>query len=109
MPGTARMQLRQTGQRKNKNVREADPKPRGKKTRNRGTKSKPVPKEDELGTLFDEVEVVDESLQFLNPKELKSCAAPCLVAQKLRVYRHELLGEQDDRVCGGRGMRCNHR
>jgi hypothetical protein len=64
------MSTRQTGQRKNKNAREADPKPRGKMSRNRGTRSKPVPKEGELGTLFDEDEVVEESLQFLNPKEL---------------------------------------
>jgi hypothetical protein len=66
------MSTRQTGQRKNKNVREADPKPKGKRTRNRGTRSKAVPKEGGLGTLFDEVEAVAGSLQFLNQKELKS-------------------------------------
>jgi hypothetical protein len=73
MSGTARMSTRQTGQRKNKNAREADPKPRGKKSRKRGKGSKPVPKEGELGTLFDEVEGVEGSLRFLNTSQLKSC------------------------------------
>jgi hypothetical protein len=48
MSGRARTRSsRQTGQRRNKNVRDSDPK--NKK------KLKGVPKEGELGTLFDEV------------------------------------------------------
>jgi hypothetical protein len=56
-------------------VRDSDPKPKKKRSK-RVTKSKDVakdvPKEGLLGTLFDEVEVVEESFQFLNANELKN-------------------------------------
>jgi hypothetical protein len=72
MSGRARTRsAKNTGQRKNLNTRDSDPKPKSKKSK-RGTKLKGVPKEGLLGTLFEEVEEVEESLQFLNAKELKS-------------------------------------
>jgi hypothetical protein len=61
MSGRARRSARQTGQRHNQNALDSDPKPKSKKSRKRGTKSKDVPKEGELGTLFDEVEEVPQS------------------------------------------------
>ena len=60
-----------TGQRRNQNTRDSDPKPKSKKSK-RGTKAKDVPKQGLLGTLFEEFEGVEESLQFLNEKELKN-------------------------------------
>jgi hypothetical protein len=65
--------VRNTGQRKNQNARDSDPKPKNKKrTSKRGTKLKGVPKGGELGTLFEEVEEVPQSLQLLTAKELKN-------------------------------------
>ena len=72
MSGRTTRSARNTGQRKNQNVRDSDPKPKSKNKSKRGTKSKTVPKEGLLGTLFEEDEEVEESLQFLNAKELIS-------------------------------------
>ena len=69
-----RRSARQTGQIHNQNARDSDPKPKSKKkSRKRGTKSKEVlvQKEGALGTLYDEVEEVPESLQLLNANELR--------------------------------------
>jgi hypothetical protein len=64
MSGRARTRsAKNTGQRKNLNTRDSDPKPKSKKSK-RGTKVKGVLKEGLLGTLFEEVEGVEESLQF---------------------------------------------
>jgi hypothetical protein len=53
--GKARRSVRNTGQRKNQNARDSDPKPKNKKrTSKRGTKLKGVPKGGELGTLFED-------------------------------------------------------
>ena len=72
MSGRTTRSATNTGQRRNQNVRDSDPKPKSKNKSKRGTKSKTVPKEGLLGTLFEEDEEVEESLQFLNAKELKS-------------------------------------